>query len=131
MAEESESFSFERLSVWQDARELTKSIYAATKTFPREETFGLRSQVCRAAVSVASNIAEGTSRRTYAEKIRFIEIAYGSLMEAFCQLKIASDLEMLDSAELKKLRPKFFEIAKKLGALKKVYVESLPEFSKP
>jgi len=86
-------YSFEKLEVWNDARKLVVEIYALTKRIPIDEKFGLCSQIKRA--SVVSNIVEGTSRTSDKEKIRFVEIAYGSLMEVYCQLYIAYDLEYL------------------------------------
>lgn len=115
-------FSFERLGVWQDARALTKRIYEATGAFPREEQFGLQSQIRRAAVSVASNIAEGTSRRSDNDKIRFTEIAYGSLMEVCCQLEIARDLNFLNAAAHREIRARIAVVAKKLGALRRSFL---------
>ena len=82
-------YSFEKLEVWNDARKLVVEIYALTKRMPIDEKFGLCSQIKRASVSVVSNIAEGTSRTSDKEKIQFVEIAYGSLMEVYCQLYIA------------------------------------------
>ncbi len=73
-------YSFEKLDVWNDARKFVVDIYALTKLMPTEERFGLCSQIQRASVSIVSNIAEGTTRFSDKEKIRFIEIAYGSLM---------------------------------------------------
>ncbi len=70
------TFSFEKLNVWIDAKELIKKVYRSTKKFPSEEKFGLTSQLRRASVSVASNIAEGTSRITSKDKAHFTTIAY-------------------------------------------------------
>ncbi|MBP3302558.1 MAG: four helix bundle protein [Opitutales bacterium] len=121
MNRDEQVFAFERLEVWQSARKLVRRIYAKTRTFPWEEHFGLRLQVRRAVVSVASNIAEGTSRRSANDKVRFIEIAYGSLMEVYCQLKIAFDLKMVTDDDFSELRPEIFLIANKLSALKRTY----------
>lgn len=74
-------YSFEKLEVWNDARNLVKMIYLQTDNFPEKERFGLSSQMQRAAVSIVSNITEGVSRSSVKEKIRFLELAYGSLME--------------------------------------------------
>ena len=111
-------FSFEKLEVWKKARELVVKIYACTKKFPAEERFGLTSQIQRAAVSVSSNLAEGTSRSSYKEKLRFTEIAYGSLMETYCQLITAQDLNYLKAEELDNILPLVNEIAKMLNALR-------------
>jgi four helix bundle protein len=71
-------YSFEKLDVWQEARKLVKEIYIVSDLFPTSEKFGLTNQIRRASVSVVSNIAEGVSRFSPKEQIRFIEIAYGS-----------------------------------------------------
>lgn len=126
MNRDEQVFAFERLEVWQSARKLVRRIYAKTRTFLREEHFGLRLQVRRAIVSVASNIAEGTSRRSTNDKVRFIEIAYGSLMEVYCRLKIVSDLKMVTDDDFSELKPEIFLIANKLSALKRTYVGEPP-----
>jgi four helix bundle protein len=82
-------FSFERLEVWKLAVSYAGVVYDAADAFPRDERFGLTSQLRRAAMSISSNIAEGSGRSTNKEFIRFIEIAYGSLMETVSQLIIA------------------------------------------
>ena len=89
---EENCFSFENLRVYQDARQLVVVVYRLSSKFPRTEAFALCQQLQRSIVSVPSNIAEGSGHRSVKEKIHFIEIAYGSLMEAYCQLEIASDL---------------------------------------
>jgi four helix bundle protein len=82
-------FGFEKLEVWQKAIELADLIYDATRSFPDYEKFGLANQMRRAAVSVSSNIAEGSGRNAERDFIRFLQISYGSLMEVVSQLKIA------------------------------------------
>lgn len=116
------SFSFERLDAWQDARNFVCGIYKATESFPQSEQFGLTSQIRRAAVSVASNIAEGTSRFSDRDKARFLEIAYGSMMEVYCQLRLASDLGFLNSEDFSALKSSATLISKRLSALRKAYL---------
>jgi four helix bundle protein len=84
--------NYRDLIAWQRAMDLVEAVYAATATFPPDERFGLSSQVRRAAVSVASNIAEGQGRRSRAEFGRFLSIAHGSLREVETQLLIAARL---------------------------------------
>jgi four helix bundle protein len=91
-------FRFEKLEVWHRAVRHAGDIYKVTKEFPSDERFGLTSQMRRAAVSVAANIAEGSSRASDADFARFIEIAYGSLMEVVSHASIAK-LQGLLSAE--------------------------------
>ncbi|HKP46238.1 MAG TPA: four helix bundle protein, partial [Pyrinomonadaceae bacterium] len=74
-------YSFEKLRVWQSAREVAKTVYTTTAAFPQREVYGLVSQCNRAAISVAANIAEGSARQSRKDQAHFSEIAYGSLME--------------------------------------------------
>ncbi|MBI2476061.1 MAG: four helix bundle protein [Candidatus Taylorbacteria bacterium] len=83
---------FTDLKVWQESHKLVILIYKETKSFPREEIFGLTSQMRRAAVSVSSNIAEGFGRQSYKEKVQFYYLAHGSLVELKNQLFIARDI---------------------------------------
>ena len=83
---------YRKLNVYQQAREIVKQVYALIKNFPKEEQFALSAQLRRAAVSITSNIAEGTSRYSYKDKVHFLEMSFGSLMEVMSQLEIAEDL---------------------------------------
>lgn len=97
---------------------LVKEIYTLTKQFPKEELFGLTSQIRRAAVSISSNIAEGNSRFSPKDKARFLSIAYGSLMEVLSQLILGSDLEYITTNELDQCKPLIHEISNKLNSLR-------------
>ena len=88
------------LLVWQKAHRFVLGVYAATKCFPREETFGLTSQLRRAAVSVAANIAEGFRKRTRPEKAWFMNVAQASADECSYHLMLACDLGYADTAPL-------------------------------
>ena len=88
-------FRFEKLDVWQLAIEFSDQIYIATREFPADERFGLTNQLRRAAVSIAANIAEGSGRSSDRDFVRFIEIAYGSLMETVSHLRIAERQKFL------------------------------------
>ena len=110
-------YSFEKLDVWQDARLFVKEIYTITKLFPSEERYNLCSQIQRASISIVSNIAEGLSRNSDKEKIRFIEIAYGSLMEVYCQVYISVDLFYITAQQFDELKSSIDKIANKLNAL--------------
>src|SRR3954466_11909225 len=81
-------FNFEKLEVWQRAIEFSDLIYSLTRAFPDEERFGLTSQMRRAAVSISSNIAEGSSRLSSSDFARFVEIATGSVFEVVSQASI-------------------------------------------
>ena len=111
-------FNFEKLEVWQMSRQLTVEIYKLTKTFPSEEKFSLSSQMQRASVSIVSNIAEGSSRSSLKDQLRFTEIAYGSLLELYAQLVIANELKYIDEISIKNFQLLFKELSNKLSALK-------------
>jgi four helix bundle protein len=92
-------FGFQKLQIYQLAKEIVKYNYKLTKKFPSDEKFALVQQMNRAAVSVPSNIAEGTSRKSNKDKAHFINIAYGSLMELVCQMEIALELGYIEQSE--------------------------------
>lgn len=83
-------FRFEKLDVWRKAVELADRVYAVIRDFPNDERFGLASQMRRAAVSISSNIAEGSSRTSNKNFAHFVEIAYGSLVEFVSQTEVAT-----------------------------------------
>ena len=93
------TYSFEKLECWQNARQLAIWTYLATKNFPDNEKFGLVSQMRRAAISVASNIAEGTSRKTSKDQAHFSTIAYSSTIELLNDLIISYDLSFLSQTQ--------------------------------
>lgn len=111
-------FSFERLEVWKRSRALVVAVYRVMEKFPSVEKYALCEQLRRAIVSVPSNIAEGSGRTSLNEKIRFVEIAYGSLLEAYCQLSIAVDLNYMTKEELDALKKQFSCISKMLSNLR-------------
>ena len=92
-------YSFEKLECWQLARKLAVWTYTNTKGFPQEEKFGITSQMRRAAISIASNIAEGTSRITKKEQAHFSTIAYSSTIELLNDLIISNDLKFLSDQQ--------------------------------
>jgi four helix bundle protein len=114
-------YSFEKLEVWSDARMFVKDIYTLTKQYPTEERVGLSAQMQRAVVSIVSNIAEGVSRHTDKEKSRFIEIAYGSLMEVLAQLYASLDLEYISDNQFDEIKTSVDKIANKLNALNRSF----------
>ena len=87
--------NYQELIVWQKAMDLVELVYAESKSFPREEVYGLTSQLRKAAVSIPSNIAEGQGRRTTADFVRHLSISYGSLRELETQTLIAVRLRYL------------------------------------
>jgi len=109
--------SYTDLVVWQKAVELVTEIYKATSTFPREEMFGLTSQMRRSAVSVPSNIAEGQGRATKGEFIQFLATARGSLFELKTQVHIAGALGFLTSERTDELTLRADRIGQLLNGL--------------
>jgi len=111
-------FAFEKLEVWNKSRDFTKILYLKTKVFPDFEKFGLSSQIQRAAVSVCSNIAEGSSRFSLKDQKLFYQIAYSSLMETMNQLIISYDLGYVDEEFLAEIRERVLLISRLLNALR-------------
>ncbi|MEX2116264.1 MAG: four helix bundle protein [Bacteroidota bacterium] len=106
-----------RLDVWRRAIKMVKRIYEISGGFPKEEEFGLKSQVRRAAVSVPSNIAEGLTRRSKKEKIRFLNISDGSLSELDTQLEIARELGFIGENLYDEAEEMLMEIQRPLSGL--------------
>ena len=104
---------FEQLIVWQKAHQFVLGVYRLTENFPRTEIYGLTSQLRRAAVSIPANIAEGFKKRGRADKVRFLNIAQGSLEECRYYLILAKDLNYGDTG---KLQPQLEETSKLLEA---------------
>lgn len=113
-----EQFSFQSLHVYKEAKSLVKTIYSLFSTFPTSEKYALCDQMRRAAVSVPSNIAEGVSRISVKERIHFIEISYGSLMEVLCQTEIVLELGYIKSKQYQETERKIIIIAKLLSGLR-------------
>jgi four helix bundle protein len=97
--------SFEDLTAWQEGHKLVLLIYRLTKSFPREECFGLTSQLRRAGVSITSNLAEGFSRASRKEKLQFYTIALGSLMEVQSQLLLSRDIPYITKEAFEEAYP--------------------------
>ena len=108
---------FKDLKVWKRSHDLTLSVYKATATFPREELYGLTSQIRRASASIPTNIAEGCGRNTDNELARFLEIAMGSASELEYLLRLSNDLNFLDKAKSDELDTTVIEIKKMLASL--------------
>ncbi len=106
-------FKFEKLDVWNDSIQFSDSAYRLTRSFPSDERFGLTQQMRRSAVSIAANIAEGSSRSSSTDFARFVEIAYGSLMETVSQAAIAQRQNFLLEEDYRDL----YDHAEKLGRM--------------
>ena len=111
-------FRFEKLAVWQKAIQFADRVYAISREFPADERFGLTSQLRRAAVSISSNIAEGSGRTSDKEFAHFIQIAYGSLMEAVSQLQICLRQSLVDTSVHEELYGNADELARMLSGLR-------------
>ncbi len=116
---ESYKFGFEKLEVWQNSIQLSKLIYYLTLSFPKEETYGLTSQIRRAMISVSSNIAEGSSKNSLKDQARFSEIAFGSLLEVLNQIILAYELSYISEENYIDCRNKIEIISRQLNALRK------------
>ncbi len=117
-------FGFEKLLVWQKSRQCSLKIYKATALFPSEEKFGLTSQMRRAAISISSNIAEGTGRHSPKDRARFTEIAYGSTLELLNQCILSNDLEFLNEEKYLDVRKDLTEITAMLDGLYKSQINT-------
>lgn len=116
---------FHELKVWQKAHELTLAVYRATTPFPRQEQYGLTSQIRRACSSVAANLAEGCGRSGDAEFARYCSIAMGSASELEYHLLLAKDLKLINPATYEDLSPRATELKRMLpGLLQKLRAES-------
>ena len=112
-------YSFEKLEVWKESIKLVKQVYRFSKSFPDDEKYGLSSQIKRSAVSVVSNISEGTSRITNKDKAHFTSMAFSSTMELLNQLIIAKELNFIQENTYKETRLIINKIANMLNALRK------------
>jgi|SRR6185312_6560681 len=108
---------FRDLQVWEKAHALTLTSYEATKSFPRDEIFGLTSQIRRASPSIPANIAEGCGRRGNAELHRFLQMAMGSASELGYHLLLSRDLGYLKSATHERIEPQVQEVKRMLASL--------------
>ena len=120
-----EDFYYRKLKVYHQSKALVADIYSLCNNFPSQESYGLTNQIQRAAVSIPSNIAEGMGRFSIKERVHFIEISYGSLMEVMCQLEVAELLHYITSEQLAIEEKKITEIAKMLIGLRKTMEDKM------
>jgi four helix bundle protein len=107
---------FRKLQVWEKVHQLTVKVYEATTTFPKDELYGLTSQIRRAAVSVPANIAEGCGRGSNAELAHFCHIAMGSASELEYHLLLSHDLSFLSNEQYEQLEPCLIEVKRMLNS---------------
>ena len=112
-------FNFEKLDVWQKSIAFADLIYVQTRKFPNEERFGLTNQLRRGAVSISSNIAEGSSRMSQADFARFVEIAAGSLFEVTSQAFVARRQALLTDGQFEAIYACAEELSRMLSGLRK------------
>ena len=110
---------FRKLQVWEKSHQLALAIYRITKDFPKSELYGLTSQIRRSAISIPSNIAEGSGRGSDADLRRMLQIAFGSASELEYQLLLANELEFVNEASYQKLDNQVTEIKRMLSSLMK------------
>ena len=118
-------FNFEKLDVWQKAIDFADLIYNRTRTFPPDERLGLTNQLRRAAVSISSNIAEGSSRSSKGDFARFVEIATGSVFEVVSQAFIAQRQRLLNENEFRQIYTDAEELSRMLSGLRKSLLSTL------
>ena len=118
-------FSYRKLRVYQQAKELVIYVYGLLLLFPKEEQYALCDQLRRAVISIPSNIAEGMGRASVKEQVHFIEIAFGSLNEVMCQLELARELNYISENQLKESETQVKSIAQMLSGLRNSKRETL------
>ena len=117
--------NYKELTVWKNGISIVKEVYLLSKSFPVEEKYGLVSQMTRAAVSIAANVAEGSSRNSDKDYARFIQIALGSAFEVQTYLVIVKEMNWIDASELSVVELRLEEEIKMLhGFLKKLTANS-------
>ena len=116
-----EVFGYRKLIAYQKAKEVVKRTYKLLKKFPAEERYAMCDQLRRASISVTSNIAEGVNRFSVKDKVRFIEIAYGSLMEVSSQFEVAEEIGYISTADRQNMDVLIEEDARLLSGLLNSY----------
>ena len=117
-------YKHEKLNVFQLSRQLIRKIYTITASYPKDELHGLVSQMRRASISVASNLVEGLSRRSYKEKIRFLEISYGSILELDLQLLVSEDLGYITTNKCRSMRSDIKCLVQLLSGLRRSFINT-------
>ena len=118
-------YAFENLDAWKEARKLVVAVYHLLDKFPNFERYALCDQIRRSIVSVPSNLAEGSGRISLKEQLYFYEISYGSLIEAYNQMIIASDLKYISNDELEGIIPQIDTVARMLNGLRSAIIKKL------
>jgi four helix bundle protein len=124
------TYSFEKLEVWVESKNFSKSIYLVTSKFPDNEKYGLISQLRRASISICSNIAEGSARNGFKDKALFTTMAFSSAVEVINQLIICFEIDFISENEYFKLRGDLESITNKLNSLRTYQVNKSAEANK-
>lgn len=114
--------NFKNLNIWKLSIELADEIYPITESFPKNEEFGLKSQIRRCAVSIASNIAEGSSRTSQKDFNRFLEISLGSLYELQTQIIISSRRDYIEQSKFELIENKITELQRMISGFQKTLI---------
>lgn len=117
--------TFRELEAYKEGKKLVKEVYRLLKLFPKEEQYAMCDQLRRSVISVTSNIAEGSGRASVKEKIHFLEISYGSLMEVLSQIDIACDLEYITKEEFMNIEVMVENVSRPLSGLKNYFAGQL------
>ena len=113
--------SFRELDAYKEGKKLIKEVYRLLKKFPKEEQYAMCDQLRRAAISITSNIAEGSGRNSFKEKVHFLEFSYGSLMEVLSQMDVACDLEYITVEEFNNFEVMVENMGRPLSGLKNYF----------
>ena len=116
-------YTYKNLEAYKEAKNLVMRVYALIKRFPKEEQYALCDQLRRAAISVPSNIAEGSGRTSSKDQVHFLEIAYGSLMEVSCQIDIAYELGYLSSEDDDAISEQISRVSALLSGMRRKRIE--------
>lgn len=123
---EEKSYSFKSLNAYIESKNLVKQIYDVVNMLPQEERYALADQLRRAVISVPSNIVEGMNRISDKEKAHFLEIAYASLMEVYCQIDIATDLKYIDIDKSREVEQSINTVARLISGLRRSTLHPKP-----
>ena len=113
--------TFRELDAYKEGKKLIKEVYRLLKKFPKEEQYAMCDQLRRAAISITSNIAEGSGRNSFKEKAHFLEFSYGSLMEVLSQMDVACDLEYITVEEFNNFEVMVENVGRLLSGLKNYF----------
>lgn len=113
--------SFRELDAYKEGKKLIKEVYRLLKKFPKEEQYAMRDQLRRAVISITSNIAEGSGRNSFKEKVHFLEFSYGSLMEVLSQMDVACDIEYITVEEFNNFEVMVENVGRLLSGLKNYF----------